>query len=300
MFVGSSGRVFPKVMKASPLLRSWLVRLQDLQVDIRTRWRWTGWSEGQICFETPEGPKTIDPKVVVLAMGGGSWARLGSDGAWVPYLRHKSVRVTPFQASNIGVHVDWSVHMAPQFGKPVKAITLRSGDRISRGEIILSKTGIEGSGIYTLAPQLRAGAGLTIDLLPDWTIDKINQRWVGGTSKQSLGNRLRKSLRLGAEKIALIMEFARPLPSKPGALLKALPIPITGLRPIDEAISTAGGVAMDQVDETLMLKALPGVFCAGEMLDWDAPTGGYLLTACLATGRWAGQHAAAYARRFRG
>lgn len=295
VFTGSSGRVFPKVMKASPLLRAWLRRLDGLGVRIATRWRWTGWDKDAFVFETPDGVQKISPKVTVLALGGKSWARLGSDGAWAAPLMEQGVEITPFQASNVGLQVDWSPHMQPHFGQPVKSIRLTAGDRISRGEIVISARGIEGGGIYSLSPPLREGAPLSIDLLPDLTEQEINQRIMRAPRKQSMSNRLRRALRLPEVKQALLMEFGRPLPDRPGHLLKHLPINHQGLRPMDEAISTAGGVSFDQLNDDLMLNVLPGVFCAGEMLDWDAPTGGYLLTACFATGRWAGQAAARYA-----
>ncbi|MDU8912915.1 TIGR03862 family flavoprotein [Aestuariicoccus sp. MJ-SS9] len=296
-FVGSSGRVFPEAMKASPLLRAWLARLDGLGIDRRTRWCWTGWDGAAARFDTPDGPQTIRADATVLALGGASWARLGSDGAWVPHLEALGVRVAPFAPANAGVTADWSDHMAPHFGQPLKNIVLSAGGLTSRGEIVLSRTGLEGGALYPLTPALREGAVLTIDLAPDLTQEALTERLSRPRGKASWSNILRKALPLTAVARALLMEFARPLPRDPAAvarLVKALPLPLTGLRPMDEAISTAGGVPFAELDAGLMLTKRPGIFCAGEMLDWEAPTGGYLLTACLATGLWAGRHAAAW------
>ena len=291
LFTGSTGRVFPVAMKASPLLRSWLKRLDNLGVQIRTRWRWNGqiWA-----FDTPEGPMQVSPKVVVLTMGGASWARLGSDGAWARHLADKGVATVPFSPMNVGLKVVWSDHMRPHFGQPVKGLRLSAGERSVTGEIMISERGLEGGGLYPLSKPLRDGKPLVLDLLPDFSVTKIRDRLAKG-SKESLSNQLRKRLRLDPVKRALVHEFARPLPADLAPVLKALTVPHKGTRPMDEAISTSGGVAWDALDENLMLTALPGVFCAGEMIDWDAPTGGYLITACLATGLWAGKAAASYA-----
>ena len=286
LFVGSTGRVFPKAMKASPLLRAWLRELATLGVEIRPRWRWLG--DGR--FDTPSGEQTLTPKVTVLACGGASWARLGSDGAWAQTL--PQTVLSPFQPANMGFGVAWSDHMRAHFGRPIKSIALHAGDTTSRGEIVLSEHGIEGGGIYTLSRILRDGAPLSVDLLPDLTVDDIRARLARAPAKQSLANRLRKALKLDPVKYALLMECARPLPADIAPVLKSLPIAHTGPRPIDQAISTAGGLRFDALDDGLMLIDRPGTFAAGEMLDWEAPTGGYLITACLATGKWAGQHAA--------
>jgi hypothetical protein len=282
MFTGSSGRVFPKVMKASPLLRAWLKRLSDQGVEIRTRWRWTG---GNFCFDTPDGPQEISPKVCILACGGASWARLGSDGAWADWLK---APVAPFRSANMGFEVDWSPHMERHFGTPIKNVTLSAGDISLRAEFVISERGLEGGGIYAVSRQMREGASLTLDLLPDMSVDDIQARLSRPKGKMSRANFLRKALKLSSEKQALLMEFGQPLPEDLTPLIKALPVTHTGPRPMDEAISTAGGLRLDALDNTLMLKDHPGTFAAGEMLDWEAPTGGYLLTACLATGRWAG------------
>jgi hypothetical protein len=295
MFTGSTQRVFPKAMKASPLLRSWLTRLNRKGVEIKTRWRWTGWQENALSFSTPDGPQLISPRATILALGGASWARLGSDGRWVETLASRDISITPFAASNIGVQVRWSTYMKPLFGQPIKGVALHVAEHVSRGEVVISSNGIEGGGIYPLARWLCDGAALTVDLYPDLSLDDVVKRLSRPRGKASLTNHLRKTLSLGGARVGLLQEFARPLPSDPAklaSLIKSLPIAYSGLRPMDEAISTAGGVRWNQLDDGLMLMAHPGVFCAGEMLDWDAPTGGYLLTACLATGRWAGQSAA--------
>lgn len=288
MFIGSSGRVFPKVMKASPLLRNWLRRLTENGVEIRTRWRWTVWQDG-FHFDTPAGPEVLQPDVCVLACGGASWARLGSDGAWAAMLPD----VAPFQPANMGFEMDWSPHMEPHFGQPLKNIVLKAGGQAVRAECVLSRRGIEGGGIYALSRWLREGASLTMDLLPDLSEAELRKRLAAQGRKQSATNRLRRGARLDATKLALVMELARPLPEDLAPLLKDLPVPLLRPRPMDEAISTAGGLRFAALDAQLQLRTAPGVFAAGEMLDWEAPTGGYLLTACLATGRWAGRAAAA-------
>lgn len=287
MFTGSTGRVFPKVMKASPLLRNWLAKLGEQGVEIRTRHRWAGMQDGFV-FDTPHGIQVFQPDAAVLACGGASWSRLGSDGAWADFM---SVPLSPFQPANIGFRVQWSEPMRRHFGSPVKSVAIRAGNTNVRGEFVISETGIEGGGIYLVSRQLREGAALRVDLLPDLPIEEIRSRLSRPRGKNSLTNFLRKSLKLDPAKIALLMEFVRPLPTDLAALVKALPIPIDGPRPMDQAISVAGGIRFDALDETLMLREKPGIFAAGEMLDWEAPTGGYLLTACLATGLWAGQAA---------
>ena len=302
-FTGSTGRVFPTAMKASPLLRAWMARLDDMGLERRTRWRWTGWDGDALTFDTPEGTMQLAPRVSVLALGGASWARLGSDGEWAKTFQRAGVSVAPFEPANAGLLVDWSAHMQPHFGAPLKNVTFRAGELVSRGEAVISARGLEGGGLYPLSPALRQGAGLEIDLAPDLTAEALEERLARPRGKQSLSNHLRKVLKLSPATRALLMECARPLPSDPSALaplLKALPVPHRGLRPLDEAISTAGGVPFAALDAGLMLKGRPGTFCAGEMIDWEAPTGGYLLTACLATGLWAGRHAAAFLSSGRG
>ncbi|CUH78206.1 TIGR03862 family flavoprotein [Tropicibacter naphthalenivorans] len=294
-FTGSSGRLFPVVMKASPLLRAWLARLDGMGLRVLTRWRWTGWAGEALTFDTPDGVQGLPADVTILALGGASWARLGADGQWADVLRGIGVPLTPFQPSNAGVVVPWSAHMTKHFGQPLKNVSFAAGTLRNRGEAVLSARGIEGGGVYPLCPALREGHALSVDLFPDLDAAALTAKLSKPRGKQSLSNHLRKALRLSPATMALVMECARPLPGAPAALatlLKALPIPATGLRPMDEAISTAGGVPFSALNDGLMLTARPGVFCAGEMLDWDAPTGGYLLTGCLATGLWAGQHAA--------
>ena len=296
IFVGTSGRVFPKVMKASPLLRAWIARLLDAGVRLRTNWKLSGLSENNAQFQTPDGAKNIIADVVVLAMGGASWARLGSDGAWVEQFGP----ITPFQPANCAFAMDWSNHMTKFFGTPIKNITLRAGDMISRGEIIISRNGIEGGGIYSVSRTLRTGVPLTIDLRPDWTVDRVETALSKPRGKDSQTNHLRKALKLDPIKIALMRELTPQLPQDAKALakmVKCLSIKTLEPRPMDEAISTAGGIPWIRLDAGLMLMDRPGIFCAGEMIDWEAPTGGYLITACLATGRWAGLHAAQYAQR---
>lgn len=294
LFTGSTGRVFPTGMKASPLLRAWLARLDTMGVDLRRRWRWAGFDGDALVFHTPDAPRYIRPRATVLALGGASWARLGSDAAWVPWLRDRGVKITSFSASNVGLRVGWSQHMAAHFGHPVKGIALTVGGQRSRGELVISTRGLEGGGIYALPAALRDGAALTLDLLPDLGTGQLVGRLVK-RGKDSLTTHLRKALHLAPAKIALLQEWGRPLPADPvalAALIKSLPVRHEGPRPLDEAISTAGGIARTALTERLELHAVPGVFACGEMLDWDAPTGGYLLTASLATGLHAGQAAA--------
>lgn len=291
MFTGSSGRVFPRAMKASPLLRSWMERLAGQGVEVQTRWRWTG---GAYRFETPEGEQEISPKVCVLACGGASWARLGSDGAWAEWI---DVPVAPFQATNMGFEIDWSPHMRKHFGTPVKNVTLSAGAKSVRAEFVISERGLEGGGIYAVSRAMREGQPLVLDLLPDVAEADVRTRLAKPRGKASLSNFLRKAVKLGPEKIALLMEFARPLPEDLASVVKALPVRHAGPRPMDEAISTAGGVRLEALDAALMLRERPGVFAAGEMLDWEAPTGGYLLSACLATGKWSGEGAVQYLQK---
>ncbi|MEM9579604.1 MAG: TIGR03862 family flavoprotein [Pseudomonadota bacterium] len=297
VFTGSSGRVFPSVMKASPMLRAWFARLDGLGVIRRTRMQWRGWDGDDLLFDTVNGDERVTADAIVFALGGASWARLGSDGAWAKLFAQAGVSVTPFAPSNVALDVAWSDHMRPHFGTPLKAVAFTAGDLHSRGEAIVSARGLEGGGVYSVSRAVREGEALSIDLLPDWTESKVADALGKPRGKTSLANHLRKSLKLSKLAAALLNEWTRPLPQSPDALaqiIKALPVRHAGLRPMDEAISTAGGVARDAVTPELMLHAKPGQFCAGEMLDWDAPTGGYLLTACMATGRRAGRSAARY------
>jgi uncharacterized flavoprotein (TIGR03862 family) len=291
VFTGSSGRVFPVAMKGSPLLRAWLARLAAKGVRVETRWRWTGFEGAALTFETPEGARVLRPRVTVLALGGASWPRLGSDAAWVPWLRAKGVFVTDFAPANMGFRMDWSAHMARHFGQPVKGACLIAGTRRERGEFVISERGLEGGGIYAISRDLRLGAPLALDLFPDLSLADLQARLGRSRPGETAANRLRK-LGLAPAAVALVMEVARPLPPDLAPLLKHLPIPHAGPRPLAEAISSAGGIARDSLTDDLELRALPGIFAAGEMLDWEAPTGGYLLTASWATGLHAGRAAA--------
>ena len=291
VFTGSSGRVFPVSMKGSPLLRAWLARLAGKGVTLHNRWLWQGFDGTGFRFATPDGAQILQPDVTVLALGGASWPRLGSDAAWVPWLAEKGVEIAPFQPANMGFSVDWSPHMARHFGSPIKGAALFAGKRRERGEFVISARGVEGGGIYAISRDLRAGAALAFDLLPDLCVEEITARLAKMKSGETAANRLRK-LGLSPAAIALVMEVARPLPRDLAPLLKHLPLAHNGPRPIAEAISSAGGITRASLTKGLELRALPRVFACGEMLDWEAPTGGYLLTAAWATGLWAGRHAA--------
>lgn len=290
-FVGSSKRVFPTVMKASPLLRAWLTRLRGLNVDIRSKWRWLGFGNE---FSTPSGRITVKADVTILAMGGGSWRRLGANGEWIGQFQSADITTKPFQPSNMGIAFPWSRHMAPFYGTPLKPIVLRAGSKTVQGECVLTALGIEGSAIYNLSPQMRAKNALFVDLIPDVDLRAVIDRLSKPRGKETLTNWLRKSLKLRPNKLALLREWGRTLPNEPyelAKLIKNLPAARYEVFPLDEAISTTGGVPFGVLDQTLMIESMPGVFCAGEMLDWDAPTGGYLITGCLATGKWAGENA---------
>lgn len=296
LFTGTTGRVFPEAMKASPLLRAWLARLAALGVVFHTRWRWTGLADGVVQFDTPDGSQCLRPDATILALGGASWRRLGSDGEWTEILSPLGVPVTQFAAANAGVAVAWSGFMEKHLGSALKGIGLRAGPYASRGEAVLSRHGLEGGGIYSVSRGVREGHPLLLDLAPDLEESVIKTKLSKPRGKNTMTNHIRKALRLDPVKIALLQEMAMPLPQEPAALaalIKALPVKNSGLRPMDEAISTAGGIARAGLDDALMIKALPTIYAAGEMLDWEAPTGGYLITACLATGAWAGHHAAA-------
>lgn len=291
IFTGSTGRVFPKAMKASPLLRAWLARLADAGVIFHTRWQWHGWRDNAPTFTTPNGPESIQADAIILATGGGSWARLGSDGLWAAHLDE----TIPFQPSNCGFAVDWTAHMAPVFGQPVKATKLQAGEMSSRGEWIISARGIEGGGVYTLSAALRDGAPLTIDLMPDLSAEAIAARIARAGKKASRKQRLAQVLRLPKAKVALFNECTKDrdlsTPAHFAGAVKSLALPLNGPLPMDEAISTVGGLRQDTLTAEFMLTTRPGVFAAGEMIDWDAPTGGYLMTGCLAMGRAAGKGA---------
>ena len=305
-FVGSSGRVFPKEMKAAPLLRAWLHRLRGTGVRFHMRHQWLGFKKnGQLRFMTPTGETIISAGATVLALGGGSWARLGSTGAWVPILQQQGIDVRPLQPSNCGFEVTWSEHLRSRFaGAPIKSVTLTFTDldgvrHHKQGDFVVTQYGIEGSLVYAFAAAMRdvivrdGRAMLYVDLLPAMSEERVTEKLAQARHKRSLAEHLRRQLGISGVKSALLHEVvAKEIFSDPVQLamrIKALPIMCERPSPIDEAISTAGGVVFDALDENLMLKNLPGVFCAGEMLDWDAPTGGYLLTACFASGYVAGQ-----------
>lgn len=340
-FVGTSGRVFPSDMKAAPLLRAWLQRLRRQGVQWHMRHRWLGWAQdGALCFATPAGPVQVRAQVVVLALGGGSWSRLGSDGAWVPLLADKGVPVAPLRPANCGFDVPrreapagetrreflrelvgqapkssvgWTPHFTERFaGQPFKSVVLQFTDAQGRsfsrrGEFVATATGIEGSLVYAASHLLRDAievhghATLHLDLLPDHSPERVLVEVRHPRGSRSLSSHLKSRLGLDGIKMGILYEvLGKEGVNDPIALahaIKALPITVVAPRPMDEAISTAGGVPFEALDEHLMLKAVPGVFCAGEMLDWEAPTGGYLLTACMATGLSAGQGALNYLHR---
>lgn len=293
LFAGSTGRVFPVGMKASPLLRAWLARLQAGGVELRSRWRWSGLEDG-FRFETPDGLRLLSPRVTVLALGGASWPGLGSDAGWAPMLQTAGVRIAAFRPANMGFHVRWSAPMARFFGSAVKGVEIVAGPRTSRGEWVISAKGIEGGGVYAVAAAMRDGLQAHVDLAPDLSADRLAARFTQGRGRLSLGNWLRRVLG-DPIKVALLLEWGQPLPEDAAgwaARAKALPLRHDGPMGLDRAISSAGGIVTEALTPDLELRALPGVFAAGEMLDWEAPTGGYLLTTCMATGRRAGQAAA--------
>jgi uncharacterized flavoprotein (TIGR03862 family) len=301
-FVGSSGRVFPTDMKAAPLLRAWLKRLRDAGVVIHTRHRWLGWNaDNSLHIANPEGELTLQPAATLLALGGASWARLGSDGAWLPLLEQRGVPVAPLQAANCGFEVSsWSDLLRTKFaGAPLKNVAIGlQGQPLRLGECVLTQTGVEGSLIYALSAQIReainqqSSATVEIDLLPGKSLTDVQKALSKPRGSRSMSKHLHSQLGIDGVKAALLRELAPAEAFADPALLaravKLLPLTMIKPRPLDEAISTAGGVSFEALDERLMLKPLPGVFCAGEMLDWEAPTGGYLLTACFASGRAAG------------
>jgi len=303
-FVGSSGRVFPAEMKAAPLLRAWLHRLREHGAVFHQRHRWLGFGEGgALRFETPQGETTLQTQATVLALGGASWPQLGSNGAWWPELQARGVDLAPLQASNCGFDVGWSEHLSSRFaGEPLKSVAIAVGDWRQAGEFVVTATGVEGSLIYAASALLReriaaeGSASFELDLLPARTLDWVTQELAHPRGPRSLATHLKTRLHLSGVKTALLWEFVpKAVQTDPVAFakcIKALPIRVTAARPVAEAISTAGGVRFEAMDPHLMLNTLPGVFCAGEMLDWEAPTGGYLLTACFSTGRVAGQGAA--------
>ena len=309
-FQGSSGRVFPVMMKASPLLRAWLRRLDESGVVFHARHKWQGWTEeGALRFGTPGGEVTLAADATVLALGGASWPRLGADGSWVPFLSARGVDVAPFRPSNCGFDIAWSEHMKERFaGAPVKSVTLTFGNESVKGDFVVTENGIEGSAVYALSAALRDAierdghAILSLDLAPDMDLVRLETALAAPRGKNSIANHLRKKAHIDGVKAALLREAADKTafesPSSLARAIKQLPLRLERPRPIAEAISAAGGVPFGELDEGFMLKKCPGVFAAGEMLDWEAPTGGYLISACLATGRAAGEGAARWLRRF--
>lgn len=304
-FVGSSGRVFPKAFKASPLLRAWLRRLDSMGVQFALRHRWTGWDEnGRLSFQTPNGQHVTDTRATVLALGGASWPRLGSDGAWAELLAAKGVAISPLRSANSGFTVAWSDIFRDRFeGQPLKGIALSFGAHHVRGEAMITRAGLEGGAVYALSADLREAiietgqASLRIALRPEFDMSSLVARLSAPKGKQSFSNWLRKAAHLSPAGIGLLQEAAiasgASLSSLSAAslagLINAVPVKLNGIAPVARAISTAGGIAFSEIDVDFMLKRLPGVFTAGEMLDWEAPTGGYLLQASFATGAAAGR-----------
>lgn len=293
-FTGSSGRVFPRTMKASPVLRAWLVRLGELGVEVRTRSRWVERRDGGWVFETPDGERVERPDAVLMALGGASWPRLGSDGAWRERLEAEGITVEPFRPSNVGFDVAWSDIFANRFaGQPLKPVALTHGEHTVRGEAMVTHYGLEGGAIYALSAGLREAverdgtAALTVDLRPDLSVEALAGRLAKPRGKDSATNWLRKVAGLSPVAVGLLREIPGELPAGADKLarrIKAVRLTLTGIQGLARAISSAGGVRLDQLDQGLMLTALPGVFVAGEMLDWEAPTGGYLLQAAMASG----------------
>ncbi|MBI5260854.1 MAG: TIGR03862 family flavoprotein [Bradyrhizobium sp.] len=304
-FVGTSGRVFPKVLKASPLLRAWLRRLDAAGVKFAFRHRWIGWDEqGRLTFQAPDGLRVVDARATVLALGGASWPRLGSDGSWVGILAPRGVQVSPLRPANCGFIVAWSDIFRERFeGQPLKGIALGFGLHVVRGEAIITRSGIEGGAVYALSAELReaiAAQGevtLRIALRPDVDQNEVAKRLSSPRRKQSFSNFLRKAVQLSPVAIGLLQEAAMHTgvslsslsPAQLAELINAVPLRLTGTAPIARAISSAGGISFDELDADFMIRRLPGVFAAGEMLDWEAPTGGYLLQASFATGAAAGR-----------
>jgi uncharacterized flavoprotein (TIGR03862 family) len=306
-FVGSSGRIFPKALKASPLLRAWLRRLDAMGVSFSMRHRWIGWDDsGRLSLQTPDGQRVIAADATVLALGGASWPRLGSDGSWTETLRARGASISPLKPSNCGFTVNWSDIFRERFeGEPLKGITLAFGGRNVRGEAVITRAGIEGGAVYALSAELREAiltsgqATLQVALRPDIATGDLVKRLSASRGKQSFSNWLRKAAQMSPVAIGLLQEVAHASPvslaslsaERLAELINALPLQLSGIAPIARAISSAGGISFDELDTGFMLRRLPGVFAAGEMLDWEAPTGGYLLQACFATGFAAGRGA---------
>ena len=299
-YIGSSGRVFPKEMNAAPLLNAWLEKLQTSGLQIYTRHKWVGWGKDHaLLFETPDGEKNVKADAVILALGGGSRPELGSDGRWIPLLAAYNVEIAPLKPANCGFDVQWTSYFRDKYeGKPVKSAAITFKGQRKLGEFIITEKGVEGSLIYAISAQLRdeielAGrAIIELDLTPDWTQGEVTEKLSRPRGSHSFSKHLKRTLNITGVKSGLLWEFVNRKdfsdPERLACAIKSLPIPLIAPRPLEEAISSAGGVTFESLDERLMLHALPGVFCAGEMLDWEAPTGGYLLTACFASGYTAG------------
>lgn len=292
-FVGSSGRVFPRAMKASPLLRTWSKRLEEQGVRILKRHRWLGFEGNGLLIENPDGVEVIAYDAALFAFGGRSWAKLGSNGLWIDEFRRKSIDIAPFRPANCGFDVAWSDFFAERFaGEPVKSVTATSGAGTIQGEFVITRGGIEGSLVYAHSAALRDSlqeygkVSLTLDLVPGRTLERLESDIARQDVKLSFSNLLRKGASLTGVKAALVTEFTRDRsPKELASTVKALSVPLLRPRPLDEAISSAGGIRWHEIDDNYMLPKLPGIFVAGEMIDWEAPTGGYLLTACFAMGR---------------
>lgn len=292
-FIGSSGRVFPKAMKASPLLRAWLTRLADQGVEFKTRATWLGWDDdGALRFNDNGEATTLRPAATLLALGGASWPRLGSDGSWRDVLSARGVDVSPFQPANVGFQIVWSEYFCARFaGQPLKNVSIRHGAQVARGDAMITRYGIEGGPIYALSSSIRdqTPATIRIDLRPDLRHKQVEEKLAIAKQGDSLSSVLRKTLGLSPISIALLHEHGPPRRDPPAlaALVKAVHLNVIAPHGLERAISTAGGVAWSAVDENLQLRAIQNTYVAGEMLDWEAPTGGYLLQACFATGAWA-------------
>ena len=304
-FVGTSGKIFPTDYKAAPLLRQWVRDLRARGLTTHIRHDWHGWDQmGELQFETPQGHVSEKADATILALGGASWSKLGSNGFWTPYLAKRDVDLAPFRPSNCGFDASWSNAMTQFAGTPIKTVELSFGDTTKRGDLVITETGVEGSTLYQLSARLRdalenePSAVLHIDLLPDRTEGEIFDRLSQHRGKKSFSTHMQKVLKIRGAKLALLKECTdRTIFSDVSRLansIKRLPLTLYSTRPIDEAISCAGGVLFSELDENLMIKKIPGLFCAGEMIDWEAPTGGYLLSACFATGRAAGHGVKSY------
>lgn len=305
-FVGSSGRVFPESKRATPLLRSWLRRLDDLGVRFETRHRWVGWVPGSpssLRFADSRSGADVDVEsdVTIFALGGASWPRVGSDASWTTAFVDAGIEVVPFRSANAGLLIDWSGHVRALAGTPLKNVAVLAGGQRVRGDVMITRSGLEGGPVYTVSASVRdaidggAAANVALDLQPDLTIDRVVARLAGRRAKESMSSALRRALGLSPIAIAVLREsVANALPtdaSSLAALVKAVPVVVRGVAPLDRAISSAGGVSLDAVDDHFMLRAMPGTYVVGEMLDWEAPTGGYLLQATFSTAVAAARHA---------